>query len=309
MNRSPVAYIIFNRPRHTQITFESIRSYKPSQLFIIADGPRKDSCTDAERCREVRNIVDQIDWPCEVYKNYSESNLGCKERVITGLNWVFENVDRAIIIEDDILPNQDFFCFCDELLELYKNEIRVSCITGNNFQDGQHRGTAQDSYYFSKYIHVWGWATWRRAWIRNNPSLSFWQEWKKTKDWRRKFDDYNERRHWKQIFDKMYNNAIDTWDYQWTASVWFIGGLTATPNVNLVTNIGFGPDATHTVEQIDRNGQQSHTLGIITHPQEVLWNKCADKYTYDHHFLGLNNRLHVRILRLVCLLLGFRYKS
>lgn len=309
MNKSPIVYIIFNRPRHTRITFETIRAYKPSQLFIIADGPRKDSCTDAERCREVRNIVDLIDWPCEVYKNYSEYNLGCKERVISGLNWVFENVDRAIIIEDDILPNEDFFYFCDELLEKYKNETRVSCITGNNFQDGQHRGTAKNSYYFSRYNHVWGWATWRRAWICNDPSLSFWPEWRDTKEWRRRFDDYNERRYWKQIFDRMFNNEIDTWDYSWTASVWFRGGLTATPNVNLVTNIGFGPDATHTIEHEDRYGQQSCAMGPISHPQDVFRDKDADKYTYDHHFLGLNNRLHVRILRLVCLLLGFRNKS
>jgi hypothetical protein len=136
--------------------------------------------------------------------------------------------------------------------------------------------------------------------------LSFWPEWKKTKEWHCKFDDYNERRYWKQIFDKMFINGIDTWDYSWTASVWFRGGLTATPNINLITNIGFGPDATHTKEQEDRCGQQSYALGPITHPCEVFQDLEADKYTYDHHFLGVNNRMHVRILSLVCQLLGLR---
>src|SRR6266516_3000821 len=265
MLTTPVAYIIFNRPRHTRETFAAIRNQQPCKLFIIADGPRLDHPTDSERCQEVREIVEEIDWPCEVFWNFSDSNLGCKQRVITGLDWVFSQVERAIILEDDILPNEDFFGFCEELLELYENDDRVFCITGNNFQDGQHRGRAEDSYYFSRYIHVWGWATWRSAWLHNNTSLSFWPEWKKTKEWRRKFDDYNERRHWKQIFDKMFNNAIDTWDYHWTASVWFRGGLTVTPNINLVTNIGFGPDATHTIEQEDRYGQQSCAMGPITH--------------------------------------------
>ncbi len=309
MLNTPVAYIIFNRPRHTRETFAAIRHQQPYKLFIIADGPRLDHPTDFERCQEVRKIVEKIDWPCEVLFNLSDINLGCKQRVTTGLDWVFSQVDRAIILEDDILPSKDFFSFCEELLERYKSDDRISCITGNNFQDGQHRGKAEDSYYFSRYIHVWGWATWRRAWMYNNTSLSFWPEWKKTKEWRSKFDDYNERRYWKQIFDKMFNNAIDTWDYHWTASVWIRGGLTATPNVNLVTNIGFGPEATHTIEQEDRYGQKFFTLGPISHPQEVIRDTDADKYTYDHHFLGVNNRLHVRILRLVYLLLGLRNRS
>lgn len=307
MLTTPVAYIIFNRPRHTRETFAAIRHQQPNQLFIIADGPRLDHPTDSERCQEVRKIVEKIDWPCEVFWNVSDTNLGCKQRIITGLDWVFSQVERAIILEDDILPNKDFFRFCEELLERYENDDRVACITGNNFQDGRHRG--KGSYYFSRYNHVWGWATWRRAWIHNNSSLSFWPEWQNSKEWRRKLSDSNERNYWKQIFDKMFNNEIDTWDYPWTASVWFQGGLTATPNVNLVTNIGFGPDATHTKEQEDRDGQRSYSLGPVTHPQEVFRDRSADRYTYDHHFLGVNNRLHVRLLRLVRLLLGLRNRS
>lgn len=131
----PIAYIIFNRPRHTRETFAAIRAQQPAKLFIIADGPRPGHPTDAERCREVQEIVEQIDWPCEVYRNYADENLGLKRRVSSGLDWVFEKVDRVIVLEDDCLPHPDFFGFCETLLERYENDERVWVITGNNFQD------------------------------------------------------------------------------------------------------------------------------------------------------------------------------
>lgn len=295
MGNTPIAYIVFNRPRHTRETFNAIRASKPPQLFIIADGPRFQHQNDVELCLEVRRIVEAVDWPCEVHRNYSDHNMGCKNRVISGLNWVFDNVERAIILEDDVLPHPDFFCFCDELLDRYKNDESVACITGNNFQNGQRRGDA--SYYFSRYNHVWGWATWRRYWKKNDSSLSFWPEWKKTSDWYQKIPNSIERNYWEQIFDKMYNNEIDTWDYQWAASIWYQGGLTATPNVNLITNIGFGPDATHTVETEDREWLPVHSLGALAHPDKVIHNLNADRYTFDHHF-RIKDRFYVRLFML-----------
>lgn len=264
-----------------------IRAQQPSHLLIIADGPRPGHPTDAERCAETRAIVEQIDWPCHVQRNYAHENMGCKARVSSGLDWVFEQVERAIVLEDDCLPNKDFFLFCDELLERYATDERVWVVTGNNFQQGKRRGDA--AYYFSKYNHCWGWATWRRAWQHYRVDIPFWPAWRLTKDWRRKTLDHVERKVWGDILDRIKRNEIDTWDYQWTACVWYHGGLTATPNANLVTNIGFGPDATHTVSASDQVGLATRPLGELTHPLTVEQNRDADFVILNQNFGGLDH--------------------
>ena len=285
--KTPVAYIIFNRPRHTRETFAAIRAQRPETLLIIADGPREGHPTDAERCRETREIVEQIDWPCRVLQNYAQQNMGCKKRVSSGLDWVFEQVERAIIIEDDCLPNDDFFVFCDTLLDRYEHDERVWVVTGNNFQRGQKRGDA--AYYFSKYNHCWGWATWRRAWQHYRVDMPFWPEWGTTADWRHKSLDSVERKVWSGFLDRVKNGEIDTWDYQWTACAWYYGGLTATPNANLVTNLGFGPDATHTVATGDQEGLPAQALGSLTHLTEIKQDRSADRFVFNHHFGGLEH--------------------
>ena len=285
--QSAIAYIIFNRPRHTSETFAAIRAQRPPKLFIIADGPRPGHPTDTQRCLETRAIVELIDWPCEVHRNYAQHNMGCKRRVSSGLDWVFEHVESAIVLEDDCVPHVDFFPFCDTLLERYAEDPRVWVITGNNFQDGRQRGEA--AYYFSKYNHCWGWATWRRAWKHYRVDIPFWTQWKLTADWRKKTPDQVERNVWTGLLDRVQRGEIDTWDYQWTACVWHHGGLTATPRVNLVTNIGFGPDATHTVASDDEQGLSVYPLGPMTHPSAVRQNTRADRYVFDRNFGGSNH--------------------
>ena len=287
MLKTPIAYIIFNRPRHTRETFAAIRAQRPATLLIIADGPREGHPTDSDRCRETREIVEEIDWPCQVLHNYATQNMGCKRRVSSGIDWVFEQVERAIILEDDCLPNDDFFSFCDTLLDRYEHDERVWVVTGNNFQGGQIRGDA--AYYFSKYNQCWGWATWRRAWQHYRVDLPFWPEWKHTKDWRAKTLDSVERTVWSRLLDRVKNGEIDTWDYQWTACAWYHAGLTATPNVNLVTNLGFGPDATHTVTMGDQEGLPSLPLGELTHPKVIKQDRAADLFVFNHQFSGLNH--------------------
>ena len=284
MTNTPIAYIIFNRPRHTRETFAVIRAQRPSKLLIIADGPREGHPTDAERCRETREIVENIDWPCEVLRNYADKNMGCKLRVSSGLDWVFEQVERAVVLEDDCVPNEDFFPYCDALLDRYAEDPRVWVITGNNFQNGKKRGEA--AYYFSKYNHCWGWATWRRCWQNYRVDIPFWPEWKKSHDWRLKTPDPVERKVWSDLLDRVARGEIDTWDYQWTACVWYYGGLTATPNANLVTNIGFGPDATHTVSTGDEEGMPVQPLGPLTHPASVRQDAVADRHVFNQNFGG-----------------------
>ena len=290
--RTAIAYLIFNRPRHTRETFAAIRAQRPSRLQIVADGPRAGHPTDADRCRETREIVGQIDWPCEVQRNYADENLGCKRRVSSGLDWVFTQVESAIILEDDCLPHPDFFPYCDALLARYATDERVAVITGNNFQDGIQRGAA--SYYFSKYNHCWGWATWRRAWQKYQVDMPYWPTWKNSADWRRKTPDRVERAVFSDLFDRVSRGEIDTWDYQWTACVWHHGGLTATPNVNLVTNIGFGPDATHTVAHGDLEGAPVGELGPLTHPEQIRQDVVADAYVFNRNFGGREHPLRWR---------------
>ena len=158
--KTPVAFIIFNRPSLTQIVFNTIRQAKPKQLFVIADGARFPE--EKEKCQQARDIIRQVDWDCEVLANYSDVNLGCGKRISSGISWVFEHVEAAIILEDDCLPHLSFFRYCENLLDYYRDDERVMAIGGDNFQDGNKK--TPYSYYFSKYPHVWGWATWRRAW-------------------------------------------------------------------------------------------------------------------------------------------------
>lgn len=303
---TPVAYIVFNRPRQTALTLAAIREQRPSNLFIIADGPRPGHPTDTERCAEVRAIVDHVDWPCEVHRNYAETNLGLKRRVSTGLDWVFGQVDRAIVLEDDCLPHPDFFTFCDTLLDRYAQDERVWVVTGNNFQNGRRRGEA--SYYFSKYNHCWGWASWRRAWRHYQGDLPFWPDWKDSRDWCKKTADPVERRYWGGIFNRVRAGAIDSWAYPWTGSAWYHGGLTATPNVNLVTNIGFGSDGTHCYAPESQEGLPVQPLGQITHPAKVVQDRRADRYVFDHTFGGLQQRWPCRLRRLPRRIAGSFYR-
>lgn len=281
---TPVAYIVFNRPELTAKSFARIRDQRPTDLFLIADGPRTGHPTDFERCRRVREIVAQVDWHCTVHRNYTEVNLGCKERPSSGLDWVFSQVDRAIILEDDCIPNDDFFTFCDALLDKYQDDERVAVITGDNFQDGVRRG--EGVYYFSKYNHGWGWATWRRAWRHYDRDIKFWPTWRMSAQWRVIHPDPLERRYWERVFDCVAAGKLDTWDYPWTASTWYWGGLTATPNVNLVSNIGASPDATHTRTSSDQLERSTEPLGALVHLSKVELDYEADRYTFDHHFGG-----------------------
>ena len=177
--KTPVAFIIFNRPDTTKRVFEAIRQAKPPKLFVIADGSRSDRLGEAEKCAATRAIIDGVDWECEILTNYSDVNLGCKIRVSSGLDWVFSEVEEAIILEDDCLPHPSFFAFCEELLEKYRNDSRIMQICGSNVLKDQVN--IDDSYYFSKYGPIWGWASWRRAWQEYDVDMKLWAEVKKRK--------------------------------------------------------------------------------------------------------------------------------
>ncbi|MDR1162513.1 MAG: glycosyltransferase family 2 protein [Candidatus Accumulibacter sp.] len=279
--KTPVAFFIFNRPETTARVFAEIARAKPSRLFVVADGPRTDRPGEAERCAEARAVVEKLDWECEVSTNYSESNLGCKERVSSGIDWVFEHAPEAIILEDDCLPHPSFFRFCDEMLECYRDDARVGMINGCNFQFG--RAHVDASYHFSRCVHVWGWATWRRAWRFYDKNATAWPLLRQNDRLAHVFPRVSDYRHWKKIFDRVHRGEIDTWDYQWNLSLWSQSLLCVAPDVNLVSNIGFGKDATHTkIGGITSDMAVEAMRFPLEHPAFVLTDGDAELFEMRH---------------------------
>jgi hypothetical protein len=284
---TPVAFIIFNRPDLTQIVFEAIRQAQPPQLLVIADGARVPE--EIEKCQRARDIIKQVDWECEVLTNFWDTNMGCKVRVSSGLDWVFSQVEEAIILEDDCLPSPSFFSFCQTLLERYRYDERIMNISGDNFQLGQTR--SQCSYHFSRYPHIWGWATWRRAWKHYDVDMELWIDFKSSSLFRAMFDTNYEWLYWLDIFNSVYLGEIDTWDYQWYFCCWIQSALSIEPSVNLVSNLGFRWDATHVKEENSLAKLPVSEILSIVHPAMVTRNNEADNYTFEFRYNGRQIKL------------------
>jgi hypothetical protein len=273
--RTPVAFVIFKRPDRTARVFEAIRRARPTHLFVIADGPREDR--EAADCEAARAVVEGVDWPCEVTRDFAAENIGLKHRLPSGLDRVFEQVDRAIVLEDDCLPHETFFSFCDELLARYSDRERVMHVAGSQLLREPPRRSA--SYHFSRYAHIWGWATWGRAWRRFDVELADWHALAREQRedrLRAMFADPSERRYWRYVWDR--SGSIDNWDAQWSYALLAHDALAANPNRNLISNIGFGSDATNAVE--DPLGIAARPLeGVrfpLTHPKAVEADEAAD---------------------------------
>jgi hypothetical protein len=272
---TPVAFIIFNRPDVTARVFAEIAKARPPKLLVIADGPRADRAGEAALCAQTRAIIEQVDWPCEVLTQYSDRNLGCRRRVSSGLNWVFEMVEEAIILEDDCLPDQSFFRFCEELLTRYRDDLRVMQISGDNFHFGQ--GDQRYSYYFSRRSHIWGWASWRRAWNHYDVRMSQWPQFRDGAWLAQLLGGEQAVRRWRRNFDAVYEGRVDTWDYQWTFAIWSHDGLVIQPTRNLVSNIGFGPRATHTKLRGQLANMVTESLDFpLRHPPKVAHDRVAE---------------------------------
>jgi len=286
--RTAVILIVFRRPDLTRQVFERIRAAKPPTLFVVADGPR--TTEEQEICDQTRAVTEQVDWDCEVFRNYADENMGIRKRYSSGLDWAFENIDEAIILEDDTLPHSSFFDYCDELLERYRSDHRVWTISGDNFQRGQKRGDA--SYYFSRYNHNWGWATWKRAWKRYDHEMNGWPSFRDGRGLEEFLDDPLEVKYWTGIFDRLYaGKKPDSYSYVWTMSCWTHGGLSILPNVNLIENTGFGEDSTHTKGNgcwISSRPAEAICFPLV-HPDGVECDSEADRYTFEHVYSG--NRL------------------
>lgn len=274
--KTPVVFIIFKRPDTTEKVFEAIRQAQPPKLFVIADGPRSG---EVEMCAATRAIIDRVDWDCEVLKNYADVNMGCKQRVSGGLNWVFEQVEEAIILEDDCLPHPTFFRFCEELLEKYRHDERIMSIGGTNLLV-EWKSDIQ-SYFFSNYFHCWGCATWKRVWNYYDVDMNLWTDSKIQKKVREVIGDDNQYFNRKKHLDSAYGGKVDSWAYPFFFMCLAHSGLSIRPSVNLVTNIGFTKNATHTKVADVRSGMP---LNSMLFPLKEPLNVAADRqHDYEQY--------------------------
>jgi hypothetical protein len=243
--QNAVLMLVFNRPEVTRKVFEAVRQARPPRLYIAADGARPNRPSDESATAEVRAIFNNIDWPCEVKTRFLTFNLGCRNAVSSAIDWFFSNEEQGIVLEDDVLPTPAFFTYCDTMLERYQHDERVFSVVGNNLVEPWYQHP--ESYFFSKVFFVWGWASWRRAWQHYDVGMAQWPETRLQVD-QPPYKPAQKLHHayWDLVFDLAFKNQISTWDHQWTYAHWKNKALCVTPAKNLVRNIGFGEQATHT---------------------------------------------------------------
>ncbi|MEW5803375.1 MAG: glycosyltransferase family 2 protein [bacterium] len=276
---TPVLFLTFNRPETTGKVFEAIRKARPLRLFVAADGPRPHRPGEGERCQKTREIVTAVDWNCEVRTLFRKENLGCKASVSSAIDWFFEHVKEGIILEDDCWPCQEFFWFCQMLLERYRDDKRVMMISGTNYLFDQV--SIDESYFFSKYYAIWGWATWKRSWELYDRKVSHWLTHKRKKSLTWLYPSREIVKFYTGMFDAVYNDKINTWDIQWCYSCIFNNGLAIVPAANLISNIGI--EGTHTGRKPSRFIQmpvRAMNLNAIRHPRNVTPHILCDTVTF-----------------------------
>lgn len=284
MFSTPVLLIVFNRPRLTAKVLDSLAALQPTIVYVAADGPRKNNESDIRLCAETRALIkSKVTWNCELKTRFLDENVGCGNAVSSAISWFFQNNEYGIILEDDCLPDPSFYSLCEELLLKYKDQPEVMHIGGSNFQNGKKRGEA--SYYFSSEIHVWGWASWRRAWNAYDFRLSGLQKFISENKIGNYYNEKEIVSYWHTIFERTQLGDVDTWDYQWRYSIWNAGGLAIVPQKNLVSNIGFGSDATHTAISNAADNQARYAMEpVLIYPTTITRDKEADLYTFNTHY-------------------------
>lgn len=279
-------FLVFNRLDTTKQVFEAIRTAKPPRLYIAADGARELREGEEAKVHAVREyIMSNIDWDCDVKTLFREENLGCKYAVSSAITWFFENEEMGIILEDDCLPSQSFFWFCEELLEKYKHDMRVWHIGGASTLNNNIL-LNQDSYYFSHFNHIWGWASWSDRWKNYDVNISLYPEFKKNDFIKNITMDKILQEFWLDNFSNVSQGKIDTWDYQWYFTTWAHSGISIIPTKNLISNIGFGQEATHTSDENNKLAKMKIDqidLPLI-HPQIMVPNAIYDEHNAKYLF-------------------------
>lgn len=241
ISKSPLLLIVFNRPEQTRQVLNEVRKVQPPRLYIAADAPRLHKQGEVEKCRETLALLSIVDWPCDIKFKINETNLGSHTAIPNAIDWFFSNESEGIVLEDDCIPHQDFFRFCDQQLDRFRDDSQIMWINGSSL------GFRADecSHCFSAYAISWGWASWRRAWSCFADFRSELPMGKVESEVIRRYaeDSIIARLYWQRVFKYAY--TIKNWDYRWLYAMWSHGGLACSPPVNLISNIGFGIDAVH----------------------------------------------------------------
>jgi hypothetical protein len=290
MFQTPLVLFIFNRPICTQRVINVLSKIRPNKLFVIADGPRSKIDSDVELCMSTRKIIDTIDWECDIIKKYADVNMGCRYRIPSGLDFVFSHVEECIILEDDCLPDLSFFKFCEELLDKYRENETIMTISGHR-SDGPNEFKTE-SYFFSKYPNIWGWATWRNRWEKNDLEMKRWPI-LRNNSWLSTILKSKEAQvYWVRLFDSMLNN-LDTWDYAWVYTNWLYNGLTIRPKVNMITNIGLGNKSSRMSKyQYESKFAEAQEMKFpLIHPTRIEIDQYADNRIEWVSFSGMDKRM------------------
>lgn len=280
---TPVAMMVYNRPEHTARVFERIADAEPPVLLVVADGPVED---DREQCQKTRAVTEAVDWDCTVHRNYADTNMGIKDRFQSGLDWVFDTVEEAIILEDDCLPNRSFFRFIEGMLEEYRDDERVMDVSGSN-----HLETWKDDiqdYHFTRYGGIWGWGTWADRWELCRQDMEGWNDERVKAIVDGYLDSRRQQVYLRYLLDMTSSGNLKTWAYQWgftRAANW---SLTVTPSRNLVSNIGFGEKATNTTaENSDLASISTHELSFPIERRDLV----GPDSQYDQKYFELSTSI------------------
>ena len=298
---SPVLFLIFNRPNHTKLVFQQIRKVKPSKLYIAADGPRHHIEGEAQLCEFSREIATAVDWDCKLITLFRSENLGCGKAVSEAITWFFEQETEGIILEDDCVPAKTFFRYCTELLHYYRHDTRVMQIGGSNL-NRKWLSNTDYSYVFSNQSHIWGWATWKRAWEYYDFKMKEYEHISNKNYLSQYFNSIYEYEYKKWVFDKTFNqNMLSTWDYQWEFAMLIQSGLKIIPKKNMVLNIGFGNDATHTTgtNKLVLNQTIEKMDFPLTHPDFMMVDGRYDQAFLNSFFTTNNFKMKSNLKRIV----------
>ena len=298
--KSPILFITFTKEKETKLCFEKIREVKPNKLYIASDGARESKQGEKEKIENLRNwLVSNVDWECEVKTKFNEKNLGCGHGVASAISWFFENEEMGIIIEDDILASLSFFRFCDEMLDKHRYDERVSMISGTNLD--RNRKEMSNTYFYTKFAGIWGWATWRRAWKNYDFKISYYPQIKHLLPQMLVPLQPHQIEMYKVIFDKTFNTngeGLNTWDYQWFFCRLINGQKGIMPEVNLIINVGFDTDdATHTFDNSPFHNVSYGALNFpLLHPFGFMENEAFDKSIYDATYPKMKLFLKIKII-------------
>lgn len=298
MFKIPILILTYNRPKKLIQIIKTLKLIKPCKIYINCDGPKNQK--DKKKIDEIKNIIDNVKLNSKILTNYNKKNLGAKYSPEKGINWFFKKERLGIILEDDCIPSKTFYKFCNKLLIKYNNSNNIWAISGYNFRGKTNFGDGD--YFISKYFLGWGWATWRRSWLKNDRNLKFWHKWKKEKTLNKFFSNNIEIRYWTKIIDKFFEKKIVSWDMFFLASMWKNNSHCILPNINMIKNIGFDSEATFGINKKYFTPKSKNLFRNFKHPSTLKVNTKADIELFNEFFKGKNFLYPWRLFYIIKLL-------